>query len=64
MISEGLKGTILEISRSKKLDKNNSYLDLFAYLNYKEKEEVKLFLNENHLKESEPLQLLLELGDN
>lgn len=61
MISKGLKDAILEIDRSKKLDKNNSYLDLFNYLNDIEKEEVKLFLNENNLKESESLQLLLEL---
>ena len=61
MISVDLKDLILKRNISKKLAKNNSYLEVFNYLSDIVKEVVMLFLNEHNLKESESLQLLVEL---
>lgn len=61
MISVDLKDLILKRNISKKLAKNNSYLEVFNYLSDIVKEVIMLFLNEHNLKESESLQLLVEL---
>ena len=61
MISVDLKDLILKRNISKKLAKNNSYLGVCNYLSDIVKEVVMLFLNEYNLKETESLQLLVEL---
>ena len=61
MISMDLNDLILKINTSKKLAKINSYLEVFNYLSDIVKEVIMLFLNEHNLKESESLQLLVEL---
>ena len=61
MISMDLNDLILKINTSKKLVKINSYLEVFNYLSDIVKEVIMLFLNEYNLKETESLQLLVEL---